>query len=94
MSSLGIFEIEVTIRGRKFLHPVTVVEDINDNILGIDFMQVELQLHVQTNNFSSYAHKCPLCSERSDNSGSVFNYGHYKIQRCLPLNSGIHYFKH
>jgi hypothetical protein len=36
--SLGIFEIEMTIRGRQFSHPVTVVEDINDNILGIDFM--------------------------------------------------------
>ncbi len=38
MSSLGIFEIEMTIRGRKFTHPVTVVEDLNDNILRIDFM--------------------------------------------------------
>jgi hypothetical protein len=38
MSSLGIYKIEMTIRGRKFAHPVTVGEDINDNILGIDFM--------------------------------------------------------
>jgi hypothetical protein len=38
MSAMGIYEIEMTIRGRKSLHPVTVVEDINDNILGIDFM--------------------------------------------------------
>jgi hypothetical protein len=38
MSSLGIYKIEMTIRGRKFTHPVTVVEDNNDNILGIDFM--------------------------------------------------------
>jgi hypothetical protein len=30
----------MTIRGRTFLHPVTVVEDINDNIIGIDFMYV------------------------------------------------------
>jgi hypothetical protein len=28
----------MTIRGRSFLHPVAVVEDINDNIIGIEFM--------------------------------------------------------
>ena len=38
MDSMGIYEIEITIKGRKFLHPVTIVEDLNDNILGIDFM--------------------------------------------------------
>ncbi len=38
MSSLGIYKIEMTIRGRKFNHPVTVVEDINNNILGTDLM--------------------------------------------------------
>ena len=38
MDSIGIYEIEMTIRGRKFVHPVTVVEDLNDNILGMDFM--------------------------------------------------------
>jgi hypothetical protein len=38
MESMGIYEIEMTIRGRKFLHPVTIVKDSNDNILGIDFM--------------------------------------------------------
>ncbi len=38
MDSMGIYEIEMTIRGRKFVHPVTVVEDLNNNILGIDFM--------------------------------------------------------
>jgi hypothetical protein len=30
----------MTIRGRKFVHPVTVVEDIKDNIIGIDFMHL------------------------------------------------------
>ncbi len=40
MNSLGVFEIPMTIRGRKFVHPVTVVEDINDNIIGIDFMHL------------------------------------------------------
>jgi hypothetical protein len=38
MNSLAVYEIPMAIRGRKFVHPVTVVEDINDNIIGIDFM--------------------------------------------------------
>ena len=38
MNSLGVFELPMTIRVRKFLLPVTVVEDINDNIIGIYFM--------------------------------------------------------
>ncbi len=38
MNSLGVFELPMKIGGRRFLHPVTVVEDINDNIIGIDFM--------------------------------------------------------
>jgi hypothetical protein len=38
INSLGVFEIPMTIRGRKFVHLVTVVEDINDNIIRIDFM--------------------------------------------------------
>jgi hypothetical protein len=40
MNSLGVFEIPMTIRGKKFVHPVTVVEDMNENIIGIDFMHV------------------------------------------------------
>ena len=34
MDSIGIYEIEMTIRGRKFVHPVTVVEDLNDKHFG------------------------------------------------------------
>ncbi len=38
MDSLGVFEQPMIIRGRKFLHTVAVMEDIKDNIIGIDFM--------------------------------------------------------
>ena len=48
MNSLGVYEIPMTIRGRKFVHPVTVVEDINDNIIGIDFMHIN-KLNYDTN---------------------------------------------
>jgi hypothetical protein len=38
MNSLGVFELQMTIKGRRLLHLVTAVEDINDSIIGIDFM--------------------------------------------------------
>jgi hypothetical protein len=38
MNSLGVFELPMTIRGRRFLYSVIVVEDINDNNISIDFM--------------------------------------------------------
>jgi hypothetical protein len=56
MTSLGIFEIEMTIRGRKFSHPAIVVEDINDNILGIDFMHAHKLNYDPTSKQITFAH--------------------------------------
>jgi hypothetical protein len=56
MDSMGIYEIKMTIRGRKFLHPVTVVEDINDNILGIDFMHQHKLNYDSTSKQITFAH--------------------------------------
>ncbi len=56
MRSLGIFEIEMTMRGRKFTHPVTVVEDINDNILGIDFMHTHKLNYDSTSKQTTFMH--------------------------------------
>jgi hypothetical protein len=56
MSSLGIFEIEMTILGRKFTHPVTVVEDLNDNILCIDFMHQHKMNYDPTSKQITFAH--------------------------------------
>jgi hypothetical protein len=53
---MGIYEIEMTIRRRKFLHPVTVVKDINDNILGIDFMHQHKLNYYSTSKQITYAH--------------------------------------
>ncbi len=63
MKSLGFFEIPMTIRGRKFVHPVTVVED-KDNIIWIDFMHLNKMNYghaFQTNHFLAHAYQCPLC---------------------------------
>ncbi len=38
MSSLGIFEVDLWIKGKKFTHPVNVINELNDNIIGIDFI--------------------------------------------------------
>jgi hypothetical protein len=56
MESLGIFEIEMTIRGRKFTHNVTIVEDLNDNILGIDFMHQHKLNYDSTSKQIIFAH--------------------------------------
>ena len=56
MDSKVIYEIEMTIRGRKFVHPVTVVEDINDNILGIDFMHQHKLIYNSTSKQITFAH--------------------------------------
>jgi len=53
---MGIYEIEMTIRDRKFLHPVTIVEDQNDNILGIDFLHQLKLNYYSTSKQITFAH--------------------------------------
>jgi hypothetical protein len=38
MNSIGIYEIDLYIKGQKFTHPVNVIDELNNNIIGIDFM--------------------------------------------------------
>ena len=38
MNSLGVYEVDLHIKGQKFTHPVNVINELNDNIIGIDFM--------------------------------------------------------
>jgi len=38
MNSLGVYEVDLYIKGQKFTHPVNVINELNDNIIGIDFM--------------------------------------------------------
>jgi hypothetical protein len=56
IDSMGIYEIEMTIRGRKFVHPVTIVKDLNDNILGIDFMHQHKLNYDSTSKQITFAH--------------------------------------
>jgi transposase InsO family protein len=56
MNSLGVFELPMTIRGRSFLHPVTVVEDINDNIIGIDFIHANRMNYDAASKQITFAH--------------------------------------
>ncbi len=56
MNSLGVFELPMKIRGRSFLHPVTVVEDINDNIMGIDFMHANKMNYDTASKQITFAH--------------------------------------
>jgi hypothetical protein len=38
MNSIGIYEVDLYIKGQKFTHPVNVINELNDNIIGIDFI--------------------------------------------------------
>ncbi len=36
--SSGVFEVDLIIKGKKFTDPVNVIEELNENIIGIDFI--------------------------------------------------------
>ncbi len=49
MHSLGIYEIDVIIKGKKFTHLINVMDTLTNNIIGIDFMHKNKLHHdVQT----------------------------------------------
>ena len=56
MNTLGVFELPMKIRGRSFLHLVNVVEDINDNIIGIDFMHANKMNYDAASKQITFAH--------------------------------------
>jgi hypothetical protein len=60
MDSLGVFEMPMTIRGRHFLHPVRVMEDLKDNIIGIDFMHAH-NMNYDTTSKKSLLLICHIC---------------------------------
>jgi hypothetical protein len=49
LNSLGIYKIDLFIKGKKFTHPINVMDTLTDNIIGIDFMHKnKLHYDVQT----------------------------------------------
>ncbi len=38
MNSIGVYDVDLWIKGQKFTHPVNVITELNNNIIGIDFM--------------------------------------------------------
>jgi hypothetical protein len=49
MNSLGVFEIDLQINGKTFKHHINVIDQLTDNIIGIDFMhRHKLHYDVQT----------------------------------------------
>jgi hypothetical protein len=38
MSSYGVFEVDLFINGKRFTHPVNVIQELNKNIIGIYFI--------------------------------------------------------
>ncbi len=49
MNSLGIFEIDLQIKGKTWKHQINVINQLTDNIIGIDFMHKhKLHYDIQT----------------------------------------------
>jgi len=49
MNSLGIFEIDLQIKGKTFKHNIKVIDQLTDNIIGINFMHKhKLHYDIQT----------------------------------------------
>jgi hypothetical protein len=38
MNSIGVYEVDLWIKGQKFTHTVNVINELNNNIIGINFM--------------------------------------------------------
>jgi len=38
MNSIGVYEMDLWIKGWKFTYPVNVINELNNNIIGIDFI--------------------------------------------------------
>jgi hypothetical protein len=41
MSSYGVFEVDLFIKGKKFTHPVNVIEELNENTDLISFTHID-----------------------------------------------------
>jgi hypothetical protein len=49
INSIGVYEVDLWIKGQKFTHPVNVITELNNNIIGIDFMhRNKLIYHAKT----------------------------------------------
>jgi hypothetical protein len=44
MNSLGIYETDLQIKGKTFSHHINVINQLTDNIIGIDFMHAQTQI--------------------------------------------------
>jgi hypothetical protein len=49
MNSYGIYEIDLWVKGKKFTHPVNVIKELNDNVIGIDFIHKHKLMYVYDN---------------------------------------------
>jgi hypothetical protein len=57
MNSLGIFEIDLQIKGKNFTHTVNIIDQLTDNIIGIDLMHKhKIHYDVQTRQVKIYGH--------------------------------------
>jgi hypothetical protein len=49
MNSYGIYKFDLWIKGKKFTHPVNVIKELNNNLIGIDFIHKHKLMYVYDN---------------------------------------------
>jgi hypothetical protein len=77
MNSIGVYEVDLWIKGRKFTHLANVITELNDNTISIDFMHInKLIYNVNTRQVKFADAKM---NTTGDHSRDDFQHGHYQI---------------
>jgi hypothetical protein len=81
MNSIGVYEMDLWIKERKFTHPVNVITEWNNNIIGIVFMHrnTDLRREYQTGKICGLQNEYHLCYETSYHSSHDLKHCHHKI---------------
>jgi hypothetical protein len=82
MSSYGVFEVDLFIKGKKFTHPVNMIEELNENIIGIDF------IHAHKLAYDVISRKVIFCVPKKQGQGLRI------VQDFRELNQNSHIDKY
>jgi len=67
MSSCWVFEVDLFIKGKKFTHPVNVIQELNENFIGIDF------IHAHKLTYDVTTHRVKFAGARTNSIASLKN---------------------
>ncbi len=68
MNSIGVYEEDLWIKGKKVTHPVNVIKERNDITIGIDFMLVHKLTYDVNTELCRYTPNNHFCSKTNNNA--------------------------